>query len=91
MAVSNFFLINWLYIEYEKRRLSIRKREGKAAACRALRILARDTIRPQRITAMVWHAICCCGACAAICPNSATLLGEFEDQGVMAELESALG
>ena len=31
-----------------------------------------------------------CGACAAICPNSATVLGDFEDNGVMDAIEAAL-
>ncbi|RJP87312.1 MAG: CoB--CoM heterodisulfide reductase iron-sulfur subunit A family protein [Desulfobacteraceae bacterium] len=97
--------------------------EGEAAACRAFRILASDLIKPQRVTAIVRHAICSrcelcidtcpygarfadteqnrimvdvaacqgCGACAAICPNSATLLGDFEDHRVMDALETAIG
>ena len=31
-----------------------------------------------------------CGACAAVCPNSATVLGDFEDNGIMGAIEAAL-
>jgi heterodisulfide reductase subunit A len=31
-----------------------------------------------------------CGACAAVCPNSATVIGDFEDFGIMASIEAAL-
>ncbi len=96
--------------------------EGEAAARRALRILVKKTIVPQRITARVRNAVCSrcelcieacmygarvvdvendrivvdpascqgCGACAAICPNSATVIGDFEDDGVMGTIEAAL-
>ncbi|MBU4260317.1 MAG: FAD-dependent oxidoreductase [Proteobacteria bacterium] len=97
--------------------------EGKAAALRALRILARDTIAASRHSAYVRHAICSlcerciaicpfdarfidpdlgrimvdpvacqgCGLCAAECPNGATLIGDFEEYGVLDEIEAALG
>ncbi len=96
--------------------------EGEAAAQRALRIMARPVILPQRITAQVRHAICSlcemciqvcpygardidpeegrimvdpaacqgCGACAAVCANSATVIGDFEDNGIMEAIEAAL-
>ncbi|HUV51019.1 MAG TPA: FAD-dependent oxidoreductase [Anaerolineae bacterium] len=96
--------------------------EGEAAAQRALRILSRNEITPQRLTARVRHSICSacglcievcpfnarymdieegkimvdiascqgCGACAAICPNSATLMVDFEDDGIMNVIEAAL-
>lgn len=32
-----------------------------------------------------------CGLCAAECPNGATLIGDFEEYGVMDEIEAALG
>jgi len=32
-----------------------------------------------------------CGVCAAECPNGATLIGDFEEYGVMDEIEAALG
>jgi len=31
-----------------------------------------------------------CGACAAVCPNSATVIGDFEDNGIMNIIEAAL-
>ncbi len=31
-----------------------------------------------------------CGTCAAFCPNSATVMGDFEDDGVMAAIVAAL-
>ncbi|MEW6518324.1 MAG: FAD-dependent oxidoreductase [Thermodesulfobacteriota bacterium] len=97
--------------------------EGKAAALRALRIFARDTIAASRQSAYVRHAICSlcerciaicpfdarfldpelgrimvdplacqgCGLCAAECPNGATLIGDFEEYGVLDEIEAALG
>jgi heterodisulfide reductase subunit A2 len=96
--------------------------EGEAAAQRALRILVKTTITPQRIAARVRNAICSkcelcidacmygarvmdlekdqivvdpgscqgCGTCAAVCPNSATVMGDFEDDGVMAAIEAAV-
>ena len=97
-------------------------REGEGAASRALRVLNKKIVYPQRIAARVRHAICSkcelcidtcpydarhveheqgrimvdqlacqgCGACAAICPNSATVLGDFEDNGIMDAIEAAL-
>jgi heterodisulfide reductase subunit A len=32
-----------------------------------------------------------CGACAAVCPNSAAVLRGFPDEQVMAEIDAALG
>ncbi|RJX25883.1 MAG: CoB--CoM heterodisulfide reductase iron-sulfur subunit A family protein [Desulfurivibrio sp.] len=32
-----------------------------------------------------------CGLCAAECPNGATLIGDFEEYGVLDEIEAALG
>ena len=31
-----------------------------------------------------------CGTCAAVCPNSATVIGDFEDGVVMGEIEASL-
>jgi heterodisulfide reductase subunit A2 len=95
--------------------------EGEAAARRALRILLKKSITPQRTAARVRHAVCSrcemcieacmygarvidtendriivdpascqgCGTCAAVCPNSATVIGDFEDDGVMGAIEAA--
>ncbi|MBU1163750.1 MAG: FAD-dependent oxidoreductase, partial [Proteobacteria bacterium] len=97
-------------------------KEGEAAAQRALRILSKNEIIPQRLLARVRHSICSmcslcievcpfnaryidtvegkimvdiascqgCGTCAAICPNSATLIVDFEDDGIMNVIEAAL-
>jgi len=96
--------------------------EGEAAAQRALRILSKVEIVPQRLAARVRHSICSmcelcievcpfnaryidieegkimvdiascqgCGTCAAVCPNSATLMVDFEDDGIMNVIEAAL-
>jgi heterodisulfide reductase subunit A len=96
--------------------------EGEAAAQRALRILSKKEIMPQRLLARVRHSICSscglcievcpfnaryidtveekimvdmascqgCGTCAATCPNSATLMVDFEDDGIMNVIEAAL-
>lgn len=96
--------------------------EGEAAAQRALRILSKVEIMPQRLMAHVRHSICSacglcievcpfnaryidpvegkimvdiascqgCGTCAVICPNSATLMVDFEDDGIMNVIEAAL-
>jgi len=96
--------------------------EGEAAAQRALRILSRQTLKPQRTTARIRHSVCAmcemcitacmygarfidkersqvvvdpaacqgCGTCAAVCPSSATVIGDFEDGGVMNAIEAAL-
>jgi heterodisulfide reductase subunit A len=40
---------------------------------------------------MVDHAACQgCGGCAAVCPNSATVMGDFEDNGILDMIEAAL-
>jgi heterodisulfide reductase subunit A len=31
-----------------------------------------------------------CGVCAAVCPNSATVIGDFEDNGIMDAIEASL-
>ena len=31
-----------------------------------------------------------CGACAAVCPNSASVLTDFEDSGILDAIEAAL-
>ncbi|MDA8402644.1 MAG: 4Fe-4S binding protein, partial [Desulfobacteraceae bacterium] len=47
-------------------------REGEAAACRALRILSKEVIKSQRVTAIVRHAICSrCELCMEVCPYGA--------------------
>lgn len=45
---------------------------------------------PERGTAAVDPLVCQgCGLCAAECPNNATLLGDFEDNGIMGAIEAA--
>jgi heterodisulfide reductase subunit A len=47
-------------------------REGEAAALRALHLLAKEFLEPQRVTARVRHAICSrCGLCIEACPYAA--------------------
>lgn len=42
--------------------------EGEAAALRALRVLSRDRLHPQRLAARVRHALCSrCGLCISAC------------------------
>lgn len=96
--------------------------EGGAAAQRAIRILGRNAITGQHLTARCRHAICSlcetcidvcaygarffnkelrrievdpascqgCGACAAACPNGASVMGGHEDGGIMNEIEAVL-
>jgi heterodisulfide reductase subunit A2 len=96
--------------------------EGWAASFRALRLLNRSALHPQRHSAVVRHAVCShchlctdvcpygaryidpvlgrvevdpagckgCGTCASVCPNSATVMGENQDEMVMNIIETAL-
>ena len=66
-------------------------REGEAAACRALRILQSDIIKPQRVTAIVRHAICSrCELCIEICPYGARFY-DTEQNRVMVDAAACQG
>ncbi|PIP42036.1 MAG: hypothetical protein COX19_02100 [Desulfobacterales bacterium CG23_combo_of_CG06-09_8_20_14_all_51_8] len=66
-------------------------REGEAAACRALRILASEAIKPQRVTAVVRHAICSrCELCIEICPYGARFY-DTEQNRVMVDAAACQG
>lgn len=66
-------------------------REGAAAACRALRILSSSVITPQRVTALVRHAICSrCGLCMEVCPYGARFY-DFEQNRVMVDAAACQG
>jgi heterodisulfide reductase subunit A len=46
---------------------------------------------PETGAILVDHAACQgCGGCAAVCPNSATVMGDFEDNGILHMIEAAL-
>ncbi|MFZ2630852.1 MAG: NAD(P)-binding protein [Desulfosalsimonadaceae bacterium] len=66
-------------------------REGEAAACRALRILASEAIKPQRVTAVVRHAICSrCELCIDICPYGARF-ADTEQNRIMVDAAACQG
>ncbi len=62
-------------------------KEGRAAAMRALRILSRDFIETQSVTAMVRHAICSkCELCIGACPFQARFI---DPQSNLIEVDDA--
>ncbi|MDO9263157.1 MAG: FAD-dependent oxidoreductase [Desulfosalsimonadaceae bacterium] len=66
-------------------------REGEAAACRALRILANEAIKPQRVTAIVRHAICSrCELCIEVCPYGARF-ADTEQNRIMVDAAACQG
>jgi heterodisulfide reductase subunit A len=55
--------------------------EGQAAASRALTLLTKDVIIPQRIAARVRHAICSrCELCINACPHHARIIDTEQGQ-----------
>jgi heterodisulfide reductase subunit A len=55
--------------------------EGEAAAQRALRILARPVLLPERITARIRYALCSlCEMCVQVCPYGARYIDLEEGQ-----------
>ncbi|MBU4185034.1 MAG: 4Fe-4S binding protein, partial [Proteobacteria bacterium] len=66
-------------------------KEGEAAAQRALRILSKNEIMPQRLLARVRHSICsACGLCIEVCPFNARYIDTVEGK-IMVDIASCQG